>query len=121
MPDKYQGLREALAAIGDMKWEARDCIVWFDDGDSALIADPAGQRPPVFLACDNMGAWPDPINREDVAKLAALARNLSPGLLAERDALSAKLADRDAYLRTLANFGGTLSQAKELAQKALSR
>ncbi|NYT61263.1 hypothetical protein H0A66_02830 [Alcaligenaceae bacterium] len=61
--------RFALATVGDMRWSASDGIVWFDDGDSALIADPAHQKPPVFLAYDNLGAWPEPIAQEDVAKL----------------------------------------------------
>lgn len=33
--------------------------------------------------------------------------------------LQNKLREYEAYLRTLANFGGTLTQSKELAQKAL--
>lgn len=35
--------------------------------------------------------------------------------------LDIELNDKNAYLRTLANFGGTLEQAKELAQKALDK
>lgn len=41
-------------------------------------------------------------------------------LRGERYDFSRTLADRNAYLRTLANFGGTLQQARELAQKALA-
>lgn len=32
-----------------------------------------------------------------------------------------QLEDIKAYLRTLANFGGTIQQAKELAQKCLDK
>lgn len=35
--------------------------------------------------------------------------------------LSAQVSELEAHLRTLANFGGTLEQARELAQKGVER
>ncbi|TCG09340.1 hypothetical protein BZM27_05935 [Paraburkholderia steynii] len=59
--------RLAKAAGGD-KWTASDGVVWFDDGDSALqVMNPV----PAFIAHDNLGTWPDAIDREDVALFAA--------------------------------------------------
>lgn len=66
-------LEAAAISAGGGEWTAQDGIVWFADGDSALIADPANVAPPVFLACENLGQWPEPIAREDVAAFAALA------------------------------------------------
>lgn len=60
---------EALAkAAGSGEWTAGDQVVWFGDGDSALHAmNPVA----AFIAHDNLGAWPDAIAAEDVAKFAA--------------------------------------------------
>lgn len=65
-------IKAAARAAGGGQWTASERIVWFDDGDSAMHADPARAKPPVFLAHDNLGAWPDPIAAEDVAKYSAL-------------------------------------------------
>lgn len=66
-------LKAAAKAAGGGKWEASDGVVWFADGDSALVADPVRASHPAFAAFDNAGAWPESIDMEDVAEFSALA------------------------------------------------
>lgn len=60
---------EALAKLaGAGEWTASDSIVWFGDGDSAMHAmNPV----PAFIAQDNLGAWPELVDAEDIAQFAA--------------------------------------------------
>ncbi|OXR48165.1 hypothetical protein PuT2_14170 [Pusillimonas sp. T2] len=68
-----EALKAAAIAAGAGHWSHQEGIVWFNDGAAALTSDPANAKPPVFLASDNLGTWPDSIAREDVAAFAALA------------------------------------------------
>lgn len=116
-------LERLAKAAGAGQWSANDCTVWFDDGDGALRVGP----PAVLgVAFDNMGKWPDPIDREDVAAfVASVCPAATLALIAETRRLQNLLDCRPAVnaglIEAFSKWTGVVYDSDVVAARAAAR
>jgi hypothetical protein len=111
MDDRWKELREALA-----KGTARP---WFDDGHvtndgSVVMSEPAG-----FVSVAHLPLSEHVEEHSENAALIATAVNAAADLLAERDALAARVAELEAALMPLAAIADAFDLTEERDEQAV--